>query len=201
MHITGSQKYTHAPENHQIPTYPSRANFYLLCEASQHALINSSYVFLQKLAQVDEMVGQHQRLNRHEFERTPGDNKGQVCCSPWGRKVRHDLETEQKLLAVFFFLRCCSFKQTVSSCQHESFLIPYSFLTQCLVQSKCPMRIYSLLSSKHCPQTKKKKLLKLRMKLRAKDRKVRLKWTGVKKGSRNKQLISVTEIALAWEME
>ena len=63
------------------------------------------------------------------------------------------------------------------------------------------MRIYSLLSSKHCPQTKKKKLLKLRMKLRAKDRKVRLKWMGVKKGSRNKQLISVTEIALAWEME
>ena len=50
MHITGSQKYTHAPENHQIPTHPSRANFYLLCEASQHALINSSYSFLQKLA-------------------------------------------------------------------------------------------------------------------------------------------------------
>ena len=45
MHIIGSQKYKHAP------THPSRSNlFYLLWEASQHALINSTYAFLQKLA-------------------------------------------------------------------------------------------------------------------------------------------------------
>ena len=45
MHITGSQKYKHAP------THPSRSNlFYLLWGASQHALINSTYAFLQKLA-------------------------------------------------------------------------------------------------------------------------------------------------------
>ena len=37
----------------------------------------------------DEMVGWHHRLNGHEFEQAPGDNKGQgdlACCSPWGPK-------------------------------------------------------------------------------------------------------------------
>ena len=37
----------------------------------------------------DEMAGWHHWLNGHEFEQTPGDDKGQgslVCCSPWGHK-------------------------------------------------------------------------------------------------------------------
>ena len=37
----------------------------------------------------DEMVGWHRRLNRHEFEWTPGDSGGQeslVCCSLQGHK-------------------------------------------------------------------------------------------------------------------
>ena len=37
----------------------------------------------------DEMVGQHHRLNGHEFEQALGDGEGQgslVCCSPWGHK-------------------------------------------------------------------------------------------------------------------
>ena len=37
----------------------------------------------------DEMIGWAQRFNRHEFEQTPGDGKGQgrlVCCSPWDHK-------------------------------------------------------------------------------------------------------------------
>ena len=37
----------------------------------------------------DEMVGWHHRLNRHEFEYTPGVGDGQgglVCCGPWGRR-------------------------------------------------------------------------------------------------------------------
>ena len=37
----------------------------------------------------DEMLGQDQQLNRHEFEQTLGDSEGQgslVCCSPWGHK-------------------------------------------------------------------------------------------------------------------
>ena len=37
----------------------------------------------------DEMVGWHHRLERHEFEQTPGVGHGQgslTCCSPWGCK-------------------------------------------------------------------------------------------------------------------
>ena len=37
----------------------------------------------------DEIVGWHQWLSRHEFEKTPGVGDGQgglVCCSPWGCK-------------------------------------------------------------------------------------------------------------------
>ena len=37
----------------------------------------------------DEMVGWHYQCNGHEFEKTPGDGKGQeslVCCSVWGLK-------------------------------------------------------------------------------------------------------------------
>ena len=35
------------------------------------------------------MVGQHHRLNGHEFEQALGDSDGQgrlACCSPWGCK-------------------------------------------------------------------------------------------------------------------
>ena len=37
----------------------------------------------------DEMLGQHQQLNGHEFEQPLGDSEGQgslVGQSPWGRK-------------------------------------------------------------------------------------------------------------------
>ena len=37
----------------------------------------------------DEMIGQHQQLNGHEFEQTPGDSEGQgsmVRSSPSGHK-------------------------------------------------------------------------------------------------------------------
>ena len=47
----------------------------------------------------DEMVGWHHRLNGHESEQMPGDSEGQgslACCSPWGRRVRNDLATEQQ---------------------------------------------------------------------------------------------------------
>ena len=36
-----------------------------------------------------EMVGEHHRLNGHEFGQTPGVGDGQgclACCGPWGRK-------------------------------------------------------------------------------------------------------------------
>ena len=37
----------------------------------------------------DEMVGQHHRLDRLEFEQAPGVGDGQgslACCNLWGRK-------------------------------------------------------------------------------------------------------------------
>ena len=37
----------------------------------------------------DEMAGWHHRLDRREFEQTPGDGDGQgglVCCDSWGCK-------------------------------------------------------------------------------------------------------------------
>jgi len=37
----------------------------------------------------DEMVGWHHRLDRPEFEQTPGDSEGHgslVCCGTWGRE-------------------------------------------------------------------------------------------------------------------
>ena len=44
------------------------------------------------------MVGWRHRLDGHEFEQAPGGTEGQeslVRCSPWGRRVVHDLLTEQ----------------------------------------------------------------------------------------------------------
>ena len=44
------------------------------------------------------MVRQHHGLSGHESKQTPGDSEGHVslaCCSPWDRRVRHDLVTEQ----------------------------------------------------------------------------------------------------------
>ena len=52
----------------------------------------------------DEMVGWHHRLNGHEFEHAPGVGDGQgrlVCCSPWGRRVRHDWVPAQQ-----FHMKC-----------------------------------------------------------------------------------------------
>ena len=43
----------------------------------------------------DEMVGQHHRLNGHEFERTLGESKGQgglASCSPRGHKESDTIE-------------------------------------------------------------------------------------------------------------
>ena len=63
----------------------------------------------------DELVEWHHQLNGHEYEQSLGDNEGQgslICCSAWGRRVGHDLGTEQykkqcycSHKIVFFFLR------------------------------------------------------------------------------------------------
>ena len=47
----------------------------------------------------DTMIGWHDQLYGHEFEQALGVGGGQGClafCSPWGRKVRHDLVSEQQ---------------------------------------------------------------------------------------------------------
>ena len=47
----------------------------------------------EKRTTEDEMVGWHHWLNGHEFEQTQEDSERQgslVCCSPWGRRVRHN---------------------------------------------------------------------------------------------------------------
>ena len=51
------------------------------------------------------MVGWHHQLNGYDFEQTPGDSEGQkrlACCSPGGRRVRHNLVTEQQQLPAIF---------------------------------------------------------------------------------------------------
>ena len=48
-----------------------------------------------------ELVRWHHRLDGREFEQAPGDGEGEgslACCSPWGRRVGHDLVTEQQKL-------------------------------------------------------------------------------------------------------
>ena len=47
----------------------------------------------------DKTVGWHHWLSGHEFEQTPGDSGGHrslACCSPWGRRVGHDLASKQQ---------------------------------------------------------------------------------------------------------
>ena len=47
----------------------------------------------------DEMAEWHHRLNGHEFVQAPKDGEGRgslVCCSPWGRRFRHESATEQQ---------------------------------------------------------------------------------------------------------
>ena len=48
----------------------------------------------------DEMVRWHHRLNRHEFEQTPGDSEGQeawCAAAPGVTKSQEHLVTEQQL--------------------------------------------------------------------------------------------------------
>ena len=63
-------------------------------------------------------LGWHHWCNGHELGQTSGDSEGQgslACCSPWGRRVRHDQVTEQQRplninLQVSDFQRCkCTF--------------------------------------------------------------------------------------------
>ena len=57
----------------------------------------------QKKKAAEGENGQMASLNGHEFEKTSGDSKGQgslACCSPWSRRVGHDLATEPTKLKI-----------------------------------------------------------------------------------------------------
>ena len=62
----------------------------------------------EKGATEDGMVGWHHRLNRREFEHTPGDGKGQgslACCSLWGHEESDTTERlNDSIPFVVFFL-------------------------------------------------------------------------------------------------
>ena len=56
----------------------------------------------------DEMVGWHHLLDGHGFGWTPGVGDGQgglLCCSSWGRKVRHDWATELNWIMIILSLQ------------------------------------------------------------------------------------------------
>ena len=58
----------------------------------------------EKAETEDETVGWHHWLDGHEFEQTLGDGGGQgslVCCSPWGRRIRHNwvIDQQQQIIA------------------------------------------------------------------------------------------------------
>ena len=53
----------------------------------------------KKRVRQDEMVGWHHQFSGHELGQTPGDGEKQgslACCSPRGRRVRHNLATGQQ---------------------------------------------------------------------------------------------------------
>ena len=55
----------------------------------------------------DEMVGWHHWLNRHEFEQTLGDGKGQgslVCCSRWGHKESDRTEQLNNKICIYVYM-------------------------------------------------------------------------------------------------
>ena len=57
----------------------------------------------------DEMVGWHHWLDGHGFEWTlrVGDGQGGLaCCSPWGRRVRHDWVTELNWTDRWYTILC-----------------------------------------------------------------------------------------------
>ena len=76
----------------------------------------------------DEMVGWQHWLKGREFEQALGGGEGQgslACCSPWGRRVRHDWATEQQQIPVIKAKRVCRSHYTTHS---EAIIEPYRLL-------------------------------------------------------------------------
>ena len=77
----------------------------------------------------NEMVGWHHRLDRHEFEQTPGTGDGQgrlACCSPWGCK---ESDMTEQLIWIELTLVLQHTKFLEDSCKLGSYkIIPFSLL-------------------------------------------------------------------------
>ena len=74
----------------------------------------------------DEMVGLHLRLNRQEFEQTPGDGEGQgslVCCSPWGLKESDKTEQLNNKNTLLKFCLLIKLKPEQCTLIHQSFCL------------------------------------------------------------------------------
>ena len=88
----------------------------------------------------DEMAGWHHRLDGHEFELTLGVGDGQgglVCCSPWGRRVRHTLVTKSPQVSLSFAI-----SQSLLKLMSIESVMPSNYLILC-----CPLLL--LLPSQH----------------------------------------------------
>jgi len=65
----------------------------------------------EKGAAEDETVTEHHWLRGQEFEQALGDSRGQrhlAYCRPWGRRVEHDLATEQQQTTPLYTHTLCS---------------------------------------------------------------------------------------------
>ena len=83
----------------------------------------------------NEMVGWHHQLYGHEFEQAPGAGDGQgslACCSPWGRRVRHDWVTELNWTS--YWDRPCY------QSHPQNFSLNSKFLLFIFLRFLCPLR-------------------------------------------------------------
>ena len=104
----------------------------------------------EKGATEDELVGWHHWLNGHEFEQTLGDSKGQgsmVCFSSWGRRIRHNLATEQQHSVIQYWVNKVFLEGVPGTQQHASYMwktnrwspcVLPSGLVDCCMGSICP---------------------------------------------------------------
>ena len=104
----------------------------------------------EKGATEDELVGWHHWLNGHEFEQTLGDSKGQgsmVCFSSWGRRIRHNLVTEQQHSVIQYWVNKVFLEGVPGTQQHASYMwktnrwspcVLLSGLVDCCMGSICP---------------------------------------------------------------